>query len=288
MQGIGDTLYARPFVKMLVEEGHDVFVETPLPFIFGDLPVKFLRTSTQYRTQAKALQLSTTQFYDAPSQVDRAIEFFYDDTALKRHNIVSYMETAFGYEAGSTRPVFDLPTNLAHHGLDLPLDRRIAVVRPVTHRSEWLCTSRSPKPNYVAWCSRMLVEQGFYVISVADTDGKREWIEADGDPVASLKLHHGELSIEQTLSLLRDTDVAIGGSGFIIPAAISAGTNLFVIFGGRGGYDNPRTVFDLRMPMYSVGWALPTEFCRCRNMTHDCNKEIKDLDSQFMRFMSNV
>lgn len=285
MEGIGDTLYARPFIKQLVLDGHDVYLRTPLTLLFSDLDVKFVKPDeVKYRTQKRAFnRYGNIEFHDLP-KVDREIDFFYGQKELNRFGILSHMEQAFGYELGSTTPVLDLPTNLAPHSIALPSDKRVAIVKPVTHRKEWLCTSRSPKPQYVAWCARMLRDAGYYVISIADTVDGQEWIDGD-EPPAHLKLHRGELGLAGTLSLIKDSHLVVGGSGFILPATIAAKTNLFVIFGGRGEYDNPHKVFDLRMNLRKIGWALPDNFCRCCLMDHDCDKTISNLDSQFFNFM---
>src|SRR5574343_329696 len=255
MHGIGDTIYARPFIRHLVEDGNDVYVNSPLPFLLQDLGVKFLETDTIYRTQGKSLREEQVIYSKPPDKFDRVIDFFYSGMQLRRHGIVTHLEVSFGYEPGSTLPIFDLP-RLPHHGLDLP--KKTAVIRPVTYRSEWHCTSRSPQASYVAWCAKILKDMGYYVVSIADCDGENEWIDASGDPDVNLKLHAGELKLPQVLSLIRDADLVVGGSGFIVPAAVAAGTNLFIIFGGRGMYDNPHKILDLRMDLKKIGWALPT------------------------------
>lgn len=287
MHGIGDTIYSRPFVKMLVEDGHEVFLQTPLPFIYGDLDVQFVKTETSLRTQKKHLAQSDVTFVDIPSQIDKTVDFFYTTADIKFHGIVTHMETAFGYEAGSTMPVFDLPT-LVPHEVAIPANKKLAIVRPVTYRKEWFCTSRSPRPNYVTWCARILKDMGYHVISIADCEPGREWIVKGGDPIANQKFHKGELGLERTLALMQSADLVVGGSGFIVPATIAAHTNLFIIFGGRGAYDNPQKILDLRMNLKKVGWALPDKFCRCHNMDYPCNKEIRNLDSDFFRFVGNT
>jgi len=298
MHGIGDNIYARPFVKLVVNEQSQadhrssVYLKTPLPFLFEDLPVQFIKPDTKLRTQGKALMNTNhLQFSPPPFQVDREISFYYDHAALQLHGITTHMEKAFGYEPGSTLPQFDLPWNLQRHQIQFPPDmlkKPIAVVRPVTHRREWLCLSRSPNPNYVSWCAKILREMGYYVISIADCAEGEEWIEYGGDPPADMKFHQGELSIPATLSLIKQASLVVGGSGFIIPATIAAKTPLFIIFGGRGGYDNPHKVFDLRMDLTRVGWAIPDNFCRCTAMDHDCDKTISDLDSIFFNFMKSL
>lgn len=289
MHGIGDNLWARPFVKRLVQEGHDLYIITPLPFVYGDLPVKFIKTESPLRAQKAYLEKSASKFtfVERPADFDKEIYFYYDHADIKFHGIIAHIEEAFGFEIGSTELDYDFPANMEPHGLNLP-DKKIAIVRPSTIRKEWPCTSRSPKPNYVPWCSKILMDMGWHVISIADCSVGEDWIESGGEPQAHQKFHNGELGLERTLSLIKDANIVVGGAGFIIPATICAQTNLFIIFGGRGMYDNPHKLLDLRLDLTKIGWALPNNFCRCRAMDHECDKTIKDLDSQFYRFMQNV
>jgi len=290
-EGIGDSIYARPFIKRLCADGHEVHVKTVLPDLYADLNVTFIDPKTvRYRTQVKAFSKTKIIFDPSPREVfNRTILYHYSPKDLRKHSIAAHMEQAFGYEVGTTKPeqMLDLPRALQPHGLDLPKGRRIAVIKPVTLRNEWYCPARAPDPEYIGWCAKMLKDAGYYVVSIADCYEDQEWIEGD-EPPADLKLHNGELSLYKTLSLLKSADIVVGGSGFIVPAAIAAGAPLFVVFGGRGQFDNPHKVFDLRMDMKKIGWALPTSFCRCEKPNHDCDKTIKDLDSQFYKFIASI
>jgi hypothetical protein len=122
---------------------------------------------------------------------------------------------------------------------------------------------------------------------MADLVDGQEWLVADA-PVADMTLHKGELGILGTLSLMASADLLVGGSGFVVPAAIMSRVPLFVVFGGRGEYDNPQKLFDLRMNLKKVGWAMPDNFCRCNKNVHDCDKKISDLDHQFFSFMKTL
>lgn len=290
-EGIGDSIYVRPFIKQLCKDGHEVHVMTALPDLYADLEVTFIEPpQVRYRTQVKAFAKSKVTFDPNPREVfNRTIMYHYNPKDLRKHGIIAHMEQAFGYEVGSVRhtPMLDLPKALQQHGLDLPKGRKLAVIKPVTLRNEWYCPSRAPNPEYIGWCARMLRDAGYYIVSIADCYNEQEWIEGD-EPIADLKLHNGELGLYKTLSLLKQANIVVGGSGMIVPAALAAGAPLFVVFGGRGEFDNPHKLFDLRMDMKKVGWALPTNFCRCADPNHECDKTIADLDSQFYRFMASI
>lgn len=288
MQGIGDQIYSRPFVRLLARE-NEVYLKTVLPDLFSDIPgIKFLDPGEpKYRTQKKNF---TAVDFVKPVRYHRKINWHYGHLELKKHGIVSHMEHAFGFEPGVNKIKFNLPSwPDAEQLVDDTIftAKKIAIVRPPTIRKEWVNVSRNPNPHYVNWCARMLRDAGYYVISIAYCEEGQEWLEGD-EPPADLHLHRGELGLKGTLTLIKRAHLVVGGSGFIIPASISARTNLFVIFGGRGAYDNPHKVFDLRMDMKKIGWAMPENFCRCNQMEHDCDKTIKNLDDQFFRFMREL
>lgn len=291
MQGIGDLIYSRPFVKKLAKEPNtEVYLDPVIPELFKDIPgLNFVDPGTpKYRTQQKLYSTSKTEYVELPT-VDRTITYGYNRPELKRHGIVSHMEHAFGF---SPSPVIDF--SLPYWQMDesyirgrIRGNQNIAIIRPATVRTEWQCSSRNPEPDYINWCTRILNDAGYFTISIADCQEGVEWIEGD-EPPAQLKLHKGELGILGTLNLIHQADVVVGGSGFIIPASVSAKTNLFVIFGGRGEYDNPRTVFDPRMNLKKIGWVMPDNFCRCNQMDHQCDKIITKLDDAFFNFLKQI
>lgn len=290
MQGIGDQIYSRPFVKLLTRT-NEVYIKTVIPDLFSDIPnLKFIDPGVpSYRTQAKAFASSNVEFHK-PVRFQRKIDFHYGRAELKQYGIIPHMTKAFGFEPGECSIEFDLPHwREGERAVDAAVftSKKIAVVRPATVRKEWICSSRNANPSYIAWCARMLRDAGYFVISIADCVDGVEWIDGE-EPPADLKLHKGELGLTGTLSLLKRANIVVGGSGFIIPGAVSAHTNLFVVFGGRGAYDNPHKVFDLSMNMKKIGWAIPENFCRCDKMEHDCDKTIKNLDDQFFRFMGTL
>lgn len=285
MQGIGDSIYSRYFIKLL-SKTNEIYLDTVLPDLYLDLNVNFIKPDSRYRTQTKSL-IESNVIFSNETKFDKIINFHYGPQDLKKFNILTSMEVKFGFDPGSTKLKMSLPSDLIHHNIELPGNKKIAIVRPVTHRNEWLCTSRSPKPNYIAWCAKILKDSGYYVISIADCEQDKEWIEGI-EPPADLKLHKGELGILGTLSLINNSDIIIGGSGFIVPAALATEKNLFIIFGGRGEYDNPHKILDIRLNLKKVGWALPNNFCRCNKMNHDCDKTINDLDDKFFNFIKDI
>lgn len=293
MQGIGDQIYMRPFIKALSEKpDHEIFVEAVLPDLYSDLNVKFVSPGkSNYRTQQKNFLTTKVEFVELPQGI-RTISCWYSHKDLKTHSIITHMESCFDVSFGAAPIQFDLPAwPIAEAALGSILapfkleGKKLAIIRPVTHRREWTCTTRSPNPYYISWCAKILRDAGYFVISIADCAPNEEWIDGE-EPPADLKLHKGELGIYEMLSLLKRAEVIVGGSGFIVPAAIAAQAKLFIVFGGRGAYDNPHKILDLRMDLKKIGWAMPDNFCRCNKMEHTCDKTITNLDSQFFSFFT--
>jgi len=124
----------------------------------------------------------------------------------------------------------------------------------------------------------------YYVISLADVKPNEEWI-VGPPPVCDLALHGGELSLGQLMALVELAEVVVGGVGWIVPAAIAYNTPLFIVFGGRGGFDNMTKITDPRMDLSNVSYSLPKYFCGCHESQHNCNKETPDFEETFKRFL---
>ncbi len=291
MHGIGDHIYQRPFIQELSLSGKydQVYIASSVPQLYKDFSdrIKFISPRVEWRTQAKNLKNVTGIKFETviPDFDDtkkfKTIDPHYGPEMLVRYSIVNYLEKTF--EQKFTAPM-SLPAKLKSCKINR---KKIAVVRPATVRAEWPVTTRNPDPSYIRWCSTILRNAGYYVISIADLEDGKEWA-LEPFPEADLRIHSGELGIEGTLDLIRKADIVVGGSGWIVPACIAAKTPLFLIFGGRGSFDSPWTLFDIRMDMSNIGWSIPDNFCRCAKNSHPCKKHISNLDSDFYKFMAHI
>jgi ADP-heptose:LPS heptosyltransferase len=202
----------------------------------------------------------------------------YGHDALRRGSIPRTMSKIL--PLGRTPFAFDLPPLRRS---PVQAERPVAVIRPVTVRSEWRNEARNPRPEYLRWIARQLMDT-HHVVVVAHLAQGQEWLEGE------LPDHHqaflaGELPVLELLALVAAADLVVGGVGWIVPAAIAARTRAFIVLGGQGGHNAPEKITDPAMDLSRIGWAMPAAYCRCENMRHRCVKTIPNLPAQWSAFI---
>ncbi len=165
-------------------------------------------------------------------------------------------------------------------------DRPVAVIRPVTVRSEWRNEARNPLPEYLNAIAATLMTT-HTVVAVADLADGQEWL-IGMLPHAHQYFVRGEFNVRELLALARDADVVVGGVGWIVPAALALRNSTFAVLGGHGGHNAPDKITDPRLDLSRIGFAMPEDYCRCTNMLHTCDKTISDPVGQFRRWRSNL
>jgi hypothetical protein len=279
MWGLGDNIWQRPFVRAAAAK-YDVWLETPWPELYADVDIKFVRGGRRLRTQQKNMDRQPVGRWSKPVPWLREIKVSYTGADLAADSIIRSLE--WRWKIGFDPALFDLP-NMGPSPVTAL--RPIAVVRPVTVRTEWRNEARNPRPEYVNALAAELMPT-HTVIAVADLADGREW--AVGElPPAHRYLVRGELAVRELLALVRAADVVIGGVGWIVPAGLALRTRTFVVLGGHGGHNAPEKITDLRLDLSSIGFAMPEDLCRCTNMLHDCAKRIADPLLQFRRWSSS-
>lgn len=258
-RGLGDNLYERAFVKNLPKP---VYLDTPWPEIYGGIDgVHFIRPQTTLRTQAKNIARQTNWTLPPGRQPTRQIRY-------GGEGIIPGMTACFGVAPAE----FDLPPLPPS-----PVEGRYVVVRPVTVRSEWRADTRNPLPEYVNQAVLAAAGRGYRVISVADLQDGQEWLTEDAPP-ANVVYHKGELPVEQLLALVQGAAAVIGGIGWIVPAALCAKVPAWIVCGGQGGYNAPELITPKGQT--NITFAVPDNFCRCRQKIHGCDKRISDYDTK--------
>lgn len=279
MYGLGDNIYSRPVVRDIAGR-RPVWLETPWPEIYEDLPVRFVRPRpTKLRTQTRNMDRQPARRWDEPR--GETVTLRYDAGELAHGSILRALEIVLP-------PAGPLEIDLPDPGPSPVLSERpIAVVRPVTVRREWMNPARNPLPEYVTEAAAHLRAAGYHVVSVADLEPDVEWLVGEAPP-ADTVLHAGELHVSALLALVQRAAVCVGGVGWLAPAALAAGTSLVVIAGGHGAYNAPEMVMDPRMDTSRVRWLVPDRYCRCRAHGHDCDKTISDFGARFSAALREV
>lgn len=267
-QGLGDNIYQRAVVREL----GDVYLETPWPQLYSDLPqVHCVPSMTRLRTQAKNMARGWT-WAGIPTSVRAEVIGYAGRLGTM---LQGFMETA---GIALQRVTFDLPTFTPRPARSRPY----VVIRPATVRREWPATARNPDPAYLAMAADML-RQDFDIVSVADLAPGAE-VALDPLPFAHERFHAGELNLEALMALLSGAAGAVGGVGWLVPAAMAYRIPLFLIYGGCGQHDGPGRILDHRLPTDLIHHAQPDNFCMCANRGHTCDKRISDFSTQLRQW----
>lgn len=273
MKGLGDSIYQRPFIRAAAERG-PVWIETPWPELYSDLDVRFAPCSTTLRTQDRNLRRQPSSRFSKIPAIARRVRLGYGRD-LSRTSIIRALEAQLPLDGAPL--IFDLPEELSRPWL--ATSRPLAFVRPVTVRSEWRNEARNPHPVYVAELARRLMET-HHVVSVADLQPGAEWLAGAAVP-AHTRFEAGQLDVTLLLRLLAQSELAIGGVGFLVPAALALGTPTFIVQGGHGLHNGRDKITDPRLDTSRLGFAEPDRFCVCDKMLHACDKTISNLDGKF-------
>jgi len=276
--GMGDNIYLRPFARELTHLG-ELWVQTPWPELYEDLPVHFVHPETDLRTQRKNVERQPASRWSQVPRLAQHLRPYLDRSAL---SIIAGIAAMI--PLGEEGLIFDLPD---HGPSPVTSSKPIAVIRPVVVRKEWQNEARNPPPGYLRIAAAKLRERGFHVVSIADLEGKAEWLVAPRPPADEV-FHHGELVIEQLVALVRHAAIVVGGVGWILPMAIATKTPLIIVAGGNGRHNSPERLISLGMDDSQVRWIMPDNYCRCGDMMHQCDRRIRYFGRRFSRTLEEV
>lgn len=271
MLGLGDNLHQRAVIRHLAQL-HQVWLETPWPQVFHDLPVRCVPRVSRLRTQTKNARRSSGQFATRPPLGGRRQRIWYSHEGIRRHG--GFL-AAMCAEAGVPKGDFSLPIPAAWHEqaqawLDRwRPDRPLMLYRPLVERTEWVgCAARNPDPVAYAALARSMRER-YFVVSVADLAPRVEWTVSA--PIgADVECHAGELSFEVLAALAARAGLVWCSPGFMLVLAQAVRAPLVSVF---GGHEAPR--------FYDHGFAenlFIGRGCECFSKSHACDKTI-DLDA---------
>lgn len=289
MKGLGDNVFQTHIIRALTAAGHKVWLTTPWPELYRGIPgLSFVKPSTSLRTQAKNISRQNEEIWTDPPKSCLLLKPRYTPRDMAHRSIIASMERKSGFRSNRISMVLPdfgtMPKVVAMAAGSRP----VAMIRPVTVRSEWTNTARNPLPKYVFDAARVLHEAGFFVVSVADLEAGKEWLEGDA-PYADIHLHGGELKVTDLMALMQNSALVVGGVGFIVPTCIAMRVPLICILGGNGGHNAPAKITDPRMDLSKIRFITPDRFCSdCVNTKHDCDKTIKSFTYAFNKHLERL
>lgn len=270
MQGLGDNLHQRAVIRQLAQS-QEVWLETPWPQVYHDLPVRCVPRQTRLRTQQKNERRGGFFSGRVPVGADRR-RIWYTHDSIRRHGgFLAAMCADAGVEKGD----FSLPIPQAWHDqADAWIkrwkpSRPMMLYRPLVERTEWNgCKARNPDATAYAALARSVRER-FFCVSIADLVPGIEW--AVSDPIgADVECHRGQLTFEAMAALASRAGLVWASPGFALILAQAVRAPLVAVF---GGHEAPR--------FYDHGYGenlFIGRGCECFSKSHACEKTI-DLDA---------
>jgi hypothetical protein len=282
--GLGDAIYVRPVIRDACLQ-REIYLETPWPELYSDLPVHFVLGHKGLRLQWRNVQRQDAKLWETPPPGIDQVALGYGPIELETADVFTAMARKMPMRM-VTEPVWDLP-DMGEAPVDSG-DAPLAFVRPVMRRLEWDNEARNPLPQYVADIAGDLKARGYATLVVCDIQVDRELLAAGIMPPHNVALTKGELSVRQLLATVRDAAVVVGPVGWIVPACVALGTPAFVVLGGNGGMNAPDRLLHPKMAADHIGFAMPKVMCMCMDMRHECEKSIPDLDAQWRRWRTRL
>lgn len=268
-EGFGDTIYMRAALRRLAESWEAVYVRTPWPQVFHDIPkIRPVRPHALfYRTQNVNVAAVDPGIwhYPAPGLPEKMAAYGLDHFRAGTNIMAAFMQTLRVSDPVDFSLKVD-PSWEPEWLKDVP--RPFGVVHPASVRREWMNPARNPRPEYLQAVidSRPDVHWISVGFNVADV----EWYEGGPLRGISRNFDKGELSPTQLLAVLARADMAVSAPCWMIPAAAALRTPHFCIFGGMM---SPQLVLDKRMG-HRTKTVSPVPFCNCLQNDHNCNKSI--------------
>jgi hypothetical protein len=274
MHGLGDNLHQRALMREQLASGKEVWLETPWPSVYHDLPVNLLPKQSILRTQGKNVEREWARYTKAREPYGiTPLRIWYSHDQIRREGSFLQAMAVASIHRRVDPAAFRLPIP---ERWEEDFERDIApslsrtkpwlLYRPLVERTEWPgCAARNPdRVAYAALAKSLSVR--FSVVSVADLEPGREWVTSD--PVgAEVEFHAGELSFEM-LAVLASRSLVFASPGFALVLAQAVDTHLIAVF---GGFEAPRFYSYGDPKQLLIGPKTP---CECFSKTHNCAKGI--------------
>jgi len=275
MSGLGDNLHQRAIVRRMLARGDDIWLETPWPIVYADMPqIRCIRRTERLRTQAKNAAREEGAFWrgNVPPHIRRRQITYSPETVRANGGVVlTAMAQSVAILDGPLD--FRLPVPPEWRSIAAAMVRTVArgrpimVYRPLMDRREWGgCKARNPEiADYRALFGA--IRDRYCVVSLADLEEGHEWIVGDM-PEVDIAFHQGELSFEIMAGLFSVANLIFTSPGFAVVLGQAVETRVACIF---GGYETNRSF------MAGAGFT-PTlaigKGCGCFRHDHRCDKTL--------------
>lgn len=274
--GLGDNIYMRPIVRAIAQSS-TVYTDTPWPELYQDIKnVRFYYTKRLLRTQLKNIARQEKAIWSIlPNKIDQILKPSYSFT---KGTLFTELRKTMCFE--NINLTLDLP--------EFPRKNtnKIAVIRPVTIRKEWLNSARNPLPEYIDEIAGQLLARGYHVICVADIDDINERVH--GCMPRATEHILGGLPIKDLLGLIQSASLVVGGVGWILPAAIAANVPALIVYGGQGAHNAPQRLIEPHW-RHKVHNLVPDKFHNCVDMRcTKCDKTIARFSEKVHDYLKNL
>lgn len=288
MMGLGDNLHQRAVMIQLAKNHEDIFLETPWPSLYWDIPqVKPVRGKFTLRTQAKNSVRESSQYVHSALIPKKKYDFIvhYTPNDVRRYgSVCEAMCRSCGVLpidfALTLKPEWIENAKVFLHKLGV--DKPILIYRPLVERTEWGgCANRNPDIQTYIQLFESFKDQ-FFVISIADLEDGKEWmtspmIEADAT------FHKGELNVNMLAGIFHQSALVYNSPGFSTVLAQSVRTPNITVF---GGYEDSHS-FAIGAKYSPYLGIDPIHPCQCFSHSHACQKTI-DVDEALIKIQDFI
>lgn len=273
--GLGDCIHQRAIVRQLLDAGNDVWIETPWPSVYHDLPVRCVPKPSVLRTQAKNLTREADRFSKEPVPRDaKTIQLRYSGDSVRHSGSVLAAMSCPGFDPAVADFRLPVPSGWKEavlRGIGWDGHKPLMLYRPLVERAEFTMGAlRNPDPAAYAALFKS-IRSKYFVVSVADLEPNKEWIVGERVPVDA-RFHRGELTFEALAGLASLADLVFCAPGFATVLAQAVETPCVTVFGGyeRGDSFSAGGTWSRYLPIE------PVQPCDCfvGNCPRACTKAI--------------
>ncbi len=255
-QGFGDNIYCLGVMRALCKLHECVYLSTPIPEIFWDIPNLFttrpkmlLRTQTEHAEKQPEVTWSNIP-HDA--QVRRMDHYLQDE----RRTVLDVLATPL--EKGASLDVhlaIRREWEEAARAVLEPTDKKVCLIRCPTERTEWDQGARNPEPHHIQNIVDRFGDQ-FHFVSVSHNKTGEEWFLQEPRGIDQA-FHFGELPLTTIFGLASIADMIVSPPGYMLPLGLAVETKTFIVF---GGLIPPWRLVDERQNMHLFRCAAPDPF----------------------------